>query len=63
VVLLDLGLPKFDGYEAVRQMPSQPWARSSAVTEGVRRLIASGHGQRDSIGFWSSRGPGCLGVR
>lgn len=31
VVLLDLGMPKLNGYEAVRQMASQPWARSSLL--------------------------------
>jgi CheY-like chemotaxis protein len=31
VVLLDLGMPKLDGYEAVRRMAARPWARSSLL--------------------------------
>ena len=31
VVLLDLGMPKLDGYEAVQRMAARPWARSSLL--------------------------------
>jgi CheY-like chemotaxis protein len=31
VVLLDLGMPRLDGYEAVQRMAVRPWARSSLL--------------------------------
>ena len=31
VVLLDLGMPKMDGYETARRLRAQPWARSTIL--------------------------------
>lgn len=41
VVLLDLGMPKLDGYETARRLRQRPWARST------RLFAVTGWGQED----------------
>lgn len=41
VVLLDLGLPKLDGYETCRRLQAQPWGRTAI------RIALTGWGQDD----------------
>lgn len=41
VVLLDIGLPKLDGYEACRRVREQPWGRSILI------IALTGWGQED----------------
>ncbi|OAI55375.1 hypothetical protein AYO47_00280 [Planctomyces sp. SCGC AG-212-M04] len=39
LIVLDIGLPKLDGYDACRQIREQPWA------EGILIVAATGWGQ------------------
>lgn len=41
VILLDIGLPKLDGYEVARQLREQPWGRTMTL------IAVTGWGQRD----------------
>ena len=41
VVLLDIGLPKLDGYEACRRIREQPWGK------GVVLIAVTGWGQEE----------------
>jgi CheY-like chemotaxis protein len=41
VVILDLGMPKLDGYETARAIRARPWGA------GVRLIAHSGYGQAD----------------
>ena len=58
VVLLDIGLPKLNGYEACRRIREQPWGKGMvliAVTGGARRRTAAAPTRRGSTTTWSSR--------
>jgi CheY-like chemotaxis protein len=41
VILLDIGLPKLDGYEACRRIREQPWGKSAVL------IAVTGWGQED----------------
>ena len=41
VVLLDIGLPKLNGYEVARQLRAQPWAGDTVI------IATTGWGQED----------------
>jgi CheY-like chemotaxis protein len=41
VVLLDIGLPKLNGYEAARRIREQPWGRDTVL------IAVTGWGQED----------------
>jgi CheY-like chemotaxis protein len=41
LVLLDLGMPRMDGYEACRRIREQPWSR------GMTIVAVTGWGQKD----------------
>ena len=58
VVLLDIGLPKLNGYEAARRIREQPWGNFVvliAVTGWGRRKTAAARTMPGSITTWSSR--------
>jgi len=57
VVLLDIGMPRLDGYETARRLASQPWAAATqivAVTGWGRKPIGNGPRTPGSIGISSS---------
>jgi PAS domain S-box-containing protein len=41
IVMLDLGMPRLDGYEAARRIRAEPWGR------GIKLIAQSGYGQDD----------------
>jgi CheY-like chemotaxis protein len=43
VVILDLGMPVIDGYEAARHIRAQPWG------EKVKLIAHSGYGRREDV--------------
>ena len=58
VVLLDIGLPKLNGYEAARRTREQPWGKTMvlvALTGGVRRKTAANPMRPASTATCSSR--------
>ena len=53
VVLMDVGMPRLDGYEATRRIRSEAWGRQVVI------LALTGWGQADDIA--RSRDAGCDG--
>ena len=42
VVVVDLGLPRIDGWEVLRRLKTDPW------TKGIRVIVLTGHASRES---------------
>ena len=58
MVLLDIGLPKLNGYEACRRIREQPWGEDVvliALTGWGQEDDGAGRERRGSITTWSSR--------
>lgn len=56
VIVLDIGLPKLNGYDACRQVRTQPWGQSikiiAATGWGQRARTVAARRKRDLITIW-----------
>jgi CheY-like chemotaxis protein len=51
VVLLDIGMPKLDGYEVCRRIREQPWGRSALIVALTGWSPKQDEGRTEAAGF------------